>query len=46
MKVVLVLAFLSTNYLYQANTDKDWEKAKERSFFQFVAIIFTLLILN
>lgn len=40
MWVVLTLALVIGNFLYQALRDQDWEAAFERSFFQTLAIIF------
>jgi hypothetical protein len=45
MTFLYFLMFLSSNFLYQATNDKDWEKAVERSFFQIVAILFTLFVI-
>lgn len=45
MNILYFVGFLSSNFLYQQYRDKNWEQAWERTFFQIIAILFTLFVI-
>lgn len=46
MALALTASFTAGNFIYQALRDHEWGVALERSYFQAVAVILTVLVLG